>query len=418
MRCRPDYPSTAFHNRSPDTPEKAALPEETTVTLAESPDIGFFSTTMRQGGDLRGVAEHDARPLVDLGTCVNRLGPPAEVGIALRAFATEKLCAHPYEAAEEFQSAYALYLRVDPAHLVVGRGISEFISILSEVLPVDQTAVIAPDYTEIVNGFPIHIPTSAPAVPDTAELRLRRVRKGMRQFRYVIMSNPCNPTGIQIAATDLIAACHDFPRSVLIVDESYVDFTADPTKSLLGCELINLVVLRSPSKIFGIAGARCGALWTRDGELRARVSARRLNWPISLLDCVAAVAALGATDRVSGLDWAATRTAHLLTCAARMDSLLREADIGVIPTAGAHYRFVATPYPHRVYELFLRHEFVVRPFDPAEPGRIAGVRIATPLDHEFNRFERAVRSPEPRALGFASAASPTTHTVVPIGARE
>ena len=52
-------------------------------------------TADRQGGDLRHVPRHE--DVLDLGTCVNRYGPPPAVGSALRSIAPRALRPHPYE---------------------------------------------------------------------------------------------------------------------------------------------------------------------------------------------------------------------------------------------------------------------------------------------------------------------------------
>lgn len=346
----------------------------------------------RQGGDLRGLPTAVANAVIDLGTCVNRLGPPAGVGSVLAAFDPRMLRAHPYEAEGQFRHAYAEYLGVDPAHLVVGRGISEFIGVLAAVLPPDETAVIAPDYTEIIKAFTTHLMPHVLTVSDTPEDRLERLRDGMRHFRYVVLSNPCNPTGVRISTVDLARACVDYPQAVLVVDESYIDFLADPADAMLGIDLPNVIVLRSPSKVFGIGGARCGALWTRHAQLRRGVARRMMTWPLSLLDSMVAVAALDGSDSSAGASWVSKSTLRLRFCADRMESQLRHAGIGEVTPSPTHFRFLVTPQPKRVSDTFLAYGFVTRPFDPAEPGRVAGVRIATPLEEELADFEAAVAS--------------------------
>ena len=101
--------------------------------------------TLRQGGDLRGLSAD--RSYLDLGTCVNRYGPPPSVAAALQELDITRLRPHPYDAEQMFVSAYAEYLGVRPDELVAGRGITEFIRLLGRLLPADRVTVVVPAST-------------------------------------------------------------------------------------------------------------------------------------------------------------------------------------------------------------------------------------------------------------------------------
>ena len=103
----------------------------------------------------------------------------------------------------------------------------------------------------------------------------------MRACDAVIISNPHNPTGQVIQATDLAAVAARHPASLLVADESYIDFLADPAPiTLIGCGLGNVIVLRSPSKFFGLAGARSGVAWSLH-PLPGQWRHTRTSWPVS-----------------------------------------------------------------------------------------------------------------------------------------
>ena len=210
---------------------------------------------------------------------------------------------------------------------------------------------------------------------------------------YVIISNPCNPSGTFIPPADLAHAAGDYPDSTLIVDESYCDFVADPVgSSLLGTELTNIGVLRSPSKAFGIGGARCGALWTRNSALSNLLTRQIPAWPLSILDTAVVVAALRAPGPLylSTETWTQATCGRLRDTAARMERLLAEIDgVQVLPSP-THYRFVLTPEPYQLYDHLLEHGIVARVFDADQPGRIGGLRIASPREAELRRLEEAL----------------------------
>lgn len=331
----------------------------------------------RQGGDLRGL---ESRDYLDLGTCVNRYGPPPGVSDALRSMDIRQLLAHPYDAEGMFISTYADFLNVDASHLVAGRGITEFIRALAYVLPSDRTAVITPDYTDTIHWFPRHEGPS-PDSCDTGEDRLNRVDRAMAKYPYVIFSNPNNPTGIYVDSDKVTEVCRRRPESVLIIDEAYIDFvTVDGSRSMVNCGLPNVVVLRSPNKPFGIAGVRAGALWSLDDCIRSRIAKWKLKWPLSHLDVVAAVAALRSTT------WLQETRRMLHTDTLLLEETLTERFAKVVVGTPVHYRFINLTNPGIAHRRLMDQGIVTRVFTAGPPGRIPGLRITTPRNNEMPRL--------------------------------
>ncbi|MFB9925544.1 aminotransferase class I/II-fold pyridoxal phosphate-dependent enzyme [Amycolatopsis halotolerans] len=342
-----------------------------------------LTATEWQGGDLRALGE---RPYLDLGTCINRYGPPTSVGSALRAVDIRSLRAHPYDAEELFLSAYADYLGIGTGDLVAGRGITEFIRLLSAHFPASRTAVVTPDYTDSIRWIANHVGPSGGG-PETVESRADRVADAMRRYDCVLLSNPNNPLGLYVPAETLAAICRDNPDATLIVDEAYIDFAdGGAQRSMIWSGLGNVVVLLSPNKLFGIAGTRTGVMWTPDAKLRAAIRGRQLNWSISGLDAIVAAEALRNTG------WAAHSRSRLLATADRMEALLRARYPVVGTGVPVHYRFVHTEDAEREHQRLLRHGVVVRVFSGAQPGRVSGLRITAPTEGEYPVLAAALRA--------------------------
>ncbi|MFW5415199.1 histidinol-phosphate aminotransferase family protein [Nocardiopsis sp. CNT-189] len=336
----------------------------------------------RQGGDLRHLP--GARNVLDLSTCVNRYGPPPTVREALASVDARALLPHPYAASDEFTAAYAEHMGVDPAHLLAGRGITEFLTLLARVCPAEESTVVTPDYTDTIRLFPRHT-GPAEGVRDTAQARAERVERAMRRNRFTVLSNPNNPLGISVPRDELVRICAANPGSVLIVDEAYIDFTTGAEGSMTASGLDNVVVLQSPNKPFGIAGVRTGGMWTRNAELRERVRRSLLNWPISYLDAAAATAALSARA------WASATLSSLVENGRRLEKLLTERfGDAVVPGAEAHYRFVHLEDPRPVYRRLVEAGVAVRIFSGSDPGRVSGMRIVAPTTPEMPRVEAAL----------------------------
>lgn len=78
--------------------------------------------------------------------------------------------------------------------------------------------------------------------------------------RIIFLCSPNNPTGGRIAKTDVVSVLEERrDRSIVVVDEAYVEFADEPSLAAEVTAHDNLVVLRTLSKAHALAGARCGA---------------------------------------------------------------------------------------------------------------------------------------------------------------
>ncbi|MDX1509251.1 MAG: aminotransferase class I/II-fold pyridoxal phosphate-dependent enzyme, partial [Woeseiaceae bacterium] len=120
--------------------------------------------------------------------------------------------------------------------------------------------------------------------------------------KLVIICSPNNPTGLS-AGVDEIRAVADArrERSVVVVDEAYIEFAGTPSAYELLDEFDNLIVLRTLSKAQGLAGARCGGLIARC-ELLDRFDAVQAPYsmPTPVVECVLRELDDASTSRYSG----------------------------------------------------------------------------------------------------------------------
>jgi histidinol-phosphate aminotransferase len=79
--------------------------------------------------------------------------------------------------------------------------------------------------------------------------------------KLVFLCSPNNPTGNLLDEAAILRLAHRLAgRALLIVDEAYIEFAHRPSLARLHAQLPNLAILRTLSKAYGLAGARCGAL--------------------------------------------------------------------------------------------------------------------------------------------------------------
>ncbi|HET6391631.1 MAG TPA: histidinol-phosphate transaminase [Blastococcus sp.] len=139
--------------------------------------------------------------------------------------------------------------------------------------------------------------------------------------RLVFVCNPNNPTGTAVRRAELERFLDAVPAQTLVVlDEAYREFVTDPDVPD-GVELMrgrpNVVVLRTFSKAWGLAGLRVGYLIAEDPAVADAVRKTHVPFSVSMLAQAAAVAALSSEDEVRARCAAVTTERERLTAALR-----------------------------------------------------------------------------------------------------
>ncbi|MGX9456481.1 histidinol-phosphate transaminase [Photobacterium damselae subsp. damselae] len=159
--------------------------------------------------------------------------------------------------------AYANYAGVRPEQVLTSRGADEGIELLIRAFcEPNQDAIL---YCPPTYGmYSISAQTSdvnAIAVPLTKEwqLDLPAIFAQLDRVKLVFVCSPNNPTGNLLAKADIEALLERTQDSALVVvDEAYIDFCSEESVANLLDRYNNLVILRTLSKAFALAGLRCG----------------------------------------------------------------------------------------------------------------------------------------------------------------
>jgi histidinol-phosphate aminotransferase len=210
----------------------------------------------------------------------------------------------------------------------------------------------------------------------------------MQACDVVIVSNPHNPTGQVIQRRDLADMALRHPASVLVVDESYMDFLADEAAgTLVGCEADNVIVLRSPSKFWGLAGIRSGAAWSRQ-PLRAQWDRWRTTWPVSAFAAAALRTALAGKPWVSGIRQVLARDA------AWLENCLTPTGLDITPGC-LHFRLLTGPAPEvgRLAARLGSCGIAVRVLEEAYGTGGPAIRISAPRCQDRSRLAVALDAP-------------------------
>ena len=218
----------------------------------------------------------------------------------------------------------AAFYGVDPAQLLVGRGSDEAIDLLLRVFcraGQDNILVCPPTYSmyAVAAGIQGAGVVNVPLRPDSFELDVAAVLARVdASIKLVFVCSPNNPTGNAVPRSELLRLAQGLAdRALLVVDEAYVEFTADASVATEVGLHPNLVVMRTLSKSHGLAGARCGAL-IASPELIAL--ARKVIPPYAITEMTVEVVA--PLLQAAGIAAMRARVATLLAERARLSAAL------------------------------------------------------------------------------------------------
>ena len=225
------------------------------------PGPGILDIAPYVGGDakLDGVE----RP-IRLASNESALGPSPKAVAAYRALAGE-IHRYPDGSADELRRALGAHHHLDPAQIVCGAGSDELIGLLlrayagpdTEVLYSRHGFLMYPIGAMAVGATPVAVPEHD--LTADVDAILARVTK---KTRIVFIANPNNPTGTYLSANDMARLHAGLPDNVLLViDAAYAEFV-NRNDYEPGVKLVdnadNVVMLRTFSKIFALAGLRLG----------------------------------------------------------------------------------------------------------------------------------------------------------------
>ena len=308
---------------------------------------------------------------------------------ALEALRDDASLANRYAKYEygELVSAIAARHGVKPEQVVLGCGSSENLCMASAVfLGAGKTLLVASPTFELIvseasdNGTKI---VSLPLTKTWAHDLDAMLAHAAGSSGIVYICNPNNPTGTLTPRADLEAFLHKLPPEyVVIMDEAYHHFVgATPAYTSFLDKPVDderLIVLRTFSKIYGMAGIRCGYSVSSPAVAK-RMSAQQVKWGMSVLTAKAALAAWKDTDSVRA---GATRNAG---DRAEFYSQAKKRGLATIPSETNFAMIqVSRPAPEVIGQLRKNNVMIGRPFPPLTDY----VRVSFGLPAEMQEFWR------------------------------
>jgi histidinol-phosphate aminotransferase len=336
--------------------------------------------------------------IIKLASNENPLGPsPAALAAVEKALRSLHL--YPDGNAFYLKQRLAEKFAIEPAQIILGNGSNEIIEFVGHALMEPGSEVVVSQYcfaiypivarmfgAELVTvparGYGHDLPEMARAITP--------------RTRVVFVANPNNPTGTLAPAADVMRLLTELPPEVLLVmDEAYLEFVDEPADLLplvREGKTPNLLLMRTFSKIYGLAGLRVGyGLGPR--ELVGALEKVRQPFNINSLAQAAALAALDDQEHLQRTRQNNTRGLEFF----RRE--LRALGLEFIPSS-ANFICARVGDGQRVFDALQRRGIIVRPMAGYQLPEWIRISIGTPAENQ--RCLEAMREVLEKGFGEGS----------------
>src|ERR1017187_266500 len=321
-----------------------------------------------------------AGDIIKLASNENPLGPsPAALAAMQKVLANIHL--YPDGSAFYLKQKLAQKLGVQPANLILGNGSNEIIEFAGHALMSPGVDVVVSQYCFLVYPLVTKLFGANLIVVPAENLghNLPAMLKAITpQTRVVFVANPNNPTGTAVPKGELLRFANQVPANVLLViDEAYIEFLDDPVdfiSEIKRGQKPNLLLMRTFSKIFGLAGLRLGYGIGHPDWIPAFEKIRQ-PFNINAIAQAGALAALDDAEHTRKTRENNTRGLKLYAEAFRQFSL------EFVPSAG-NFILVRVGEGQKVFEAMQKQGVIVRPMGGYQLGEWIRISVGTPEENE------------------------------------
>lgn len=339
------------------------------------------------GGNVEQIARtYGLRPegIIDFSANINPAGPPARVMARLAELSsnTELISRYPESDCRSLREAFAAYVGLSSECIVVANGSAALMDVVLRALQPRCCLLPVPAFSEYRRALTAAGCNYADFVLDPNQdfaLDVDALEVAWRQNNcdLCIISNPHNPSGSVISSQSLLSLSRKAAadKVIVLLDEAFIEYTPDASISHAIAALPNVVVLRSITKFFALAGMRVGyALANR--KLAAILWQQVPSWPVSSMASIAAIEAL------SDVDYAERTRLSCETERKRLFEMLGRLGFGVFPSAANFLLMKRPPGASSVStlheRLLIEHRILIRDCDSyegLEPGMYMRVAV-------------------------------------------
>ncbi|MDA1107221.1 MAG: histidinol-phosphate transaminase [Proteobacteria bacterium] len=334
--------------------------------------------------------EYGVRDVIKLASNENPLGPSPRAVRAVQQ-SLSQLARYPDGAGFELRAALARKHGVTLDQVTLGNGSNDLLELITRAFVTPQHEVVFSAHAFAV--YPI-VTQAVGATARVAAVRnwghdLNAMQALTSEYtRVVFVANPNNPTGTWLSARVLEDFLQTVPSSVLVVvDEAYFEYARDiapdyPDASLWLTRFPNLIVTRTFSKVYGLAGLRVGYALSQS-DVADMLNRVRQPFNVNSLAQTAALAALEDSEHLAR-SLACNRDGML-----QLTSAFTSMSLAYIPSAGNFVCVDVARDAAAIYEALLYEGVIVRPV--ANYGMPQHLRVTVGLPEENERFIKALK---------------------------
>ena len=298
----------------------------------------------------------------------NTLACSPKVREALDEISTGQLTRYPER--EPVEAMVATHLGLATAQVALTNGVDEAIHVLFETFleAGDELLLPVPTYT-MYEVYASATDASVVTVLAADELQFpfeRLLAAITPRTKVIAIANPNSPSGSAATRAQLIEIAERAPHSIVLVDEAYFHFHGETVIDLVG-EAPNLVVARTFSKAYGLAGLRLGLL---AGPVELMRWVRRVLSPYSV-NSLALACLPPALEDTAYLDW---YVGEVLAARGEFEAALDAAKLRRWPSR-ANFILVDIGAQHAEFVRLMRSSGVLVRDRSSDPGCLGRVRI-------------------------------------------
>jgi len=318
--------------------------------------------------------------IIKLASNENPLGCSPKIKQAITA-ELAKLARYPDGASFMLKQKLAKFYQLQTEQITIGNGSNDILDLLARIFLNEQSNAIFSAHAFIV--YKLATITSGAKFKEIAAQNyahdLNAIANAVdAQTKIIFLANPNNPTGSWFKQDELIAFLNKIPVSVLVVlDEAYYEY-AQGDDFANGLSLVNkypnLLVTRTFSKVYGLAGLRIGFAISQP-DIADMLNRARQPFNVNSLAQAAAIIALEDQEFVAGAIKANIKGMHQLNLG------LEKLGLKVLPTKG---NFMAVDFGQDVSNIDLKLQqngVIVRPIAGYDMPNFLRISIGTEAEN-------------------------------------
>lgn len=320
--------------------------------------------------------------ILKLNTNENPYPPSPRVAEAIRDGLDGRLRRYPDPVSTAFRESAARLHGVAPDWILAGNGSDDLLTILTRACASPGDAVVYPTPSYVLYRTLCEIQQARPVeVAFEADWTLDPDRFARPEPTLAFLANPNSPSGTALAPEQVAAIAEKMP-CLLVVDEAYADFAESNCVGLVESHP-NVVVTRTLSKGYGLAGLRIGYLVARP-EVVAELTKVKDSYNCDTLSLLGGAAALD--DQA----YLAETRGKILATRARLTESMRGFGYHVDDSQANFVWCTDGPPAAEVYDRLKARDILVRLM--RYPGQVEGLRVSVGTDAEIDRFLEAMRA--------------------------